>query len=43
MREMELKYGCNPHQKPARVFAKEGELPFTCETAGRGTSICWTL
>ncbi len=27
MRDMELKYGCNPHQKPARVFAKEGELP----------------
>ncbi|MDD3224816.1 MAG: phosphoribosylaminoimidazolecarboxamide formyltransferase [Clostridium sp.] len=27
--EFLLKYGCNPHQKPARVFAKEGELPFT--------------
>ena len=25
--EMELKYGCNPNQKPARVFV-EGELPF---------------
>ncbi len=27
MKEMELKYGCNPNQKPARVFAREGELP----------------
>ena len=26
---MELKYGCNPNQKPARVFMTEGELPFT--------------
>ncbi|MDD6211992.1 MAG: phosphoribosylaminoimidazolecarboxamide formyltransferase [Clostridiales bacterium] len=28
MNEMELKYGCNPNQKPARVFMKEGDLPF---------------
>lgn len=28
MRELELKYGCNPNQKPARVFAQSGELPF---------------
>ncbi len=27
MRELELKYGCNPNQKPARIFAKAGELP----------------
>ena len=26
---MELKYGCNPNQKPARVFMTEGGLPFT--------------
>ncbi|MCI5800720.1 MAG: phosphoribosylaminoimidazolecarboxamide formyltransferase [Oscillospiraceae bacterium] len=26
---MELKYGCNPNQKPSRVFMKEGELPIT--------------
>ena len=25
--ELELKYGCNPNQKPARIFIKEGELP----------------
>ena len=27
MRELELKYGCNPNQKPARIFMEEGELP----------------
>jgi len=26
-RELELKYGCNPNQKPSRIFMKEGELP----------------
>ncbi len=29
MNEMELKYGCNPNQKPSKVFMAEGELPFT--------------
>ena len=30
MNSMELKYGCNPNQKPARVFMKdEQDLPFT--------------
>lgn len=29
MKEMELKYGCNPNQKPARIFMREGELPIT--------------
>ena len=27
MKELELKYGCNPNQKPARIFMAEGELP----------------
>jgi phosphoribosylaminoimidazolecarboxamide formyltransferase/IMP cyclohydrolase len=27
-KELILKYGCNPHQKPARVYAKQGDLPF---------------
>ena len=27
MKEFELKYGCNPNQKPARIFMDEGELP----------------
>ena len=28
-KELELKYGCNPNQKPSRIFMKEGELPIT--------------
>ena len=27
MKELTLKYGCNPHQKPARIYAESGELP----------------
>jgi len=27
MKELELKYGCNPNQKPSRIFMQEGELP----------------
>ncbi|MDR0223019.1 MAG: phosphoribosylaminoimidazolecarboxamide formyltransferase [Oscillospiraceae bacterium] len=27
MKELELKYGCNPNQKPSRIFAETGELP----------------
>ena len=26
-KELELKYGCNPNQKPAKIFMKDGELP----------------
>lgn len=29
MKELELKYGCNPNQKPSRIFMKEGDLPIT--------------
>ncbi len=29
MKELELKYGCNPNQKPARLYMEEGELPLT--------------
>ncbi len=29
MEELELKYGCNPNQKPARIFAQSGDLPLT--------------
>ncbi len=29
MTELELKYGCNPNQKPARIFMENGELPLT--------------
>lgn len=27
MKELELKYGCNPNQKPSRIFNAEGKLP----------------
>ncbi len=27
MKEYELKYGCNPNQKPSRIYMEEGELP----------------
>lgn len=29
MNSLELKYGCNPNQKPARIFMEQGELPIT--------------
>lgn len=29
MKELELKYGCNPNQKPAKIFMRQGELPVT--------------
>ncbi len=28
MNELTLKYGCNPHQKPARIYNEHGPLPF---------------
>ncbi len=27
MQELELKYGCNPNQKPSRIYTEQGELP----------------
>ena len=27
MKELALKYGCNPNQKPSRIFMENGELP----------------
>ena len=30
MKEFELKYGCNPNQKPAKIYMTDGsELPVT--------------
>lgn len=29
MDSIQLKYGCNPNQKPARIFTEEGKLPIT--------------
>ena len=28
-KELELKYGCNPNQKPSRIYMEQGELPMT--------------
>lgn len=29
MKELALKYGCNPNQTPSRIYMEEGELPIT--------------
>jgi AICAR transformylase/IMP cyclohydrolase PurH len=36
MTELELKYGCNPNQKPARVFVRSGALPITVKNGRPG-------
>lgn len=36
MNELKLRYGCNPHQAPARVFCKQGELPITVLSGAPG-------
>ena len=37
MTEFELKYGCNPNQKPARIFMKDGsQLPITVRNGKPG-------
>ena len=38
MKEYQLKYGCNPNQKPARIFMENGELPVEVLN-GRGVYI----
>ena len=35
MQELELKYGCNPNQKPSKIFMKNGkELTYTVKENG---------
>jgi phosphoribosylaminoimidazolecarboxamide formyltransferase/IMP cyclohydrolase len=34
--ELTLRYGCNPHQNPARVFMPQGTLPFTVLSGSPG-------
>lgn len=34
--EVFLKYGCNPNQKPARIFMKQGDLPITVLSGNPG-------
>ena len=43
MNEFELKYGCNPNQKPSRIFMKDGsDLPITVLNGRPATSTSWT-
>jgi phosphoribosylaminoimidazolecarboxamide formyltransferase/IMP cyclohydrolase len=34
--EFRLRYGCNPHQSPARVYVKNGDLPFEVLSSAPG-------
>ena len=43
MKELELKYGCNPNQKPSRIFMNEGELPITVLNGRPGYINFWML
>ncbi len=36
MNEIQLRYGCNPHQAPARVFTGQGDLPITVLSGAPG-------
>jgi len=36
MNELKLRYGCNPHQSPARIFTKDRELPITVLSGAPG-------
>ena len=43
MKELELKYGCNPNQKPASISVSDGrDLPIEVLNGGRGISTFWT-
>ena len=42
MTELELKYGCNPNQKPSRIFMEAGSCPSGCSTASPAISTSWT-
>lgn len=39
MKELSLKYGCNPNQKPARIYMEQGELPIEVLGGRQDTSI----
>ena len=42
MKEFELKYGCNPNQKPAKIFMEDGsDLPIEILCADPATSTFW--
>ena len=42
MKELELKYGCNPNQKPSRIYMQDGsELPIQVLMANRVILTFW--
>ena len=41
MKELELKYGCNPNQKPSRIYMENGELPIKVLCGRPVISISW--
>ena len=41
MKELELKYGCNPNQKPSKIYMKEGELPIQVLNGKPDTLTFW--
>ena len=43
MQELELKYGCNPNQKPSRIYMEEGELPIKVLVESQVILISWML
>ena len=43
MKELELKYGCNPNQKPAKIAVNDGrDLPIEFSAEDRDISTSWT-
>ena len=44
MNELQLKYGCNPNQKPSRIYMNDGsELPIKVLPENPDILISWTL
>lgn len=41
MKELALKYGCNPNQKPSRIYMEEGELPIEVLMVNPDILIFW--
>lgn len=42
VKELQLKYGCNPNQKQARIYMKDGELPIEVLNGRPGYINFWT-
>ena len=43
MKELELKYGCNPNQKPSKIYMSDGsDLPIQVLCGRPDISISWT-